>query len=316
MLRQRPRWQPTRLLEPRGQGACDTKSPWGDCAAQVHLEKRLEDGRPRPHTLTEAQLHELSFETREFSGAMLASLVNAGALAAGRAGREAVGYHDIANARPAAPLARPPRRLLGRPACSTGPRKQTCQGQRVPRASTYPCQCQSSAWRQQKERLRPVGFSGCSIQGRWRALPSSPYWRHVGPARRADRQRCISSDRSHPTADRRRARAQALEEERLGPRREPYSDERNLRLAVQEGATALVCSLLPAIEPVVLVRPPAARPARRRAPGAPPRARAGCLPPHVPPRSAAVAPHVAPADCAECAGARGAIGVSHTLTIP
>jgi len=164
--------------------------------------------------------------------------------------------------------------------------------------------------------LRPVGFSGCSIQGRWRALPSSPYWRHVGPARRADRQRCISSDRSHPTADRRRARAQALEEERLGPRREPYSDERNLRLAVQEGATALVCSLLPAIEPVVLVRPPAARPARRRAPGAPPRARAGCLPPHVPPRSAAVAPHVAPADCAECAGARGAIGVSHTLTIP
>jgi hypothetical protein len=80
--------------------------PLGDRAAQVHLEKRLEDGRPRPHTLTEAQLHELSFETRKFSGAMLASLVNAGALAAGRAGREAVGYHDIANARPAGP--RPP----------------------------------------------------------------------------------------------------------------------------------------------------------------------------------------------------------------
>lgn len=50
--------------------------------------------------------------------------------------------------------------------------------------------------------------------------------------------------------------AQALEEERLGPRREPYSDERNMRLAVQEGATALACSLLPAIEPVVLARPP------------------------------------------------------------
>ena len=50
------------------------------------------------------------------------------------------------------------------------------------------------------------------------------------------------------------AHAQALEEERLGPRREAYSDERCMRLAVQEGATALVCSLLPAIEPVVLVR--------------------------------------------------------------
>ena len=47
---------------------------------------------------------------------------------------------------------------------------------------------------------------------------------------------------------------QALEEERLGPRREPYSDDRSMRLAVQEGATALVCSLMPAIEPVVLAR--------------------------------------------------------------
>ena len=49
-------------------------------------------------------------------------------------------------------------------------------------------------------------------------------------------------------------RRQALEEERLGPRREPYSDDRSMRLAVQEGATALVCSLMPAIEPVVLAR--------------------------------------------------------------
>ena len=47
---------------------------------------------------------------------------------------------------------------------------------------------------------------------------------------------------------------QALEEERLGPRREAYSDDRSMRLAVQEGATALVCSLMPAIEPVVLAR--------------------------------------------------------------
>ncbi len=50
------------------------------------------------------------------------------------------------------------------------------------------------------------------------------------------------------------SRAQALEEERLGPRREPYSDERQKRLAVQEAATALVCTLMPAIEPLTLVR--------------------------------------------------------------
>ena len=48
--------------------------------------------------------------------------------------------------------------------------------------------------------------------------------------------------------------AQALEEERLGPRREPYSGERQKRLAVQEAATALICTLLPAIEPLTLVR--------------------------------------------------------------
>jgi hypothetical protein len=47
---------------------------------------------------------------------------------------------------------------------------------------------------------------------------------------------------------------QALEEERLGPRRDPYSDERQKRLAVQEAATALICTLMPAIEPVTLVR--------------------------------------------------------------
>ena len=51
------------------------------------------------------------------------------------------------------------------------------------------------------------------------------------------------------------AAAQALEEERLGPRREPYSDERQKRLAVQEAATALLCTLMPAIEPLTLVRP-------------------------------------------------------------
>ena len=49
---------------------------------------------------------------------------------------------------------------------------------------------------------------------------------------------------------------QALEEERLGPRRQPYSDERQKRLAVQEAATALVCTLMPAIEPVTMVRSP------------------------------------------------------------
>lgn len=49
---------------------------------------------------------------------------------------------------------------------------------------------------------------------------------------------------------------QALEEERLGPRRQPYSGERQKRLAVQEAATALVCTLMPAIEPVSMVRCP------------------------------------------------------------
>lgn len=67
--------------------------------AQVHLERRLDDGRRRPHTLSEEQLHTMSFETREYSGAMLASLVNAAALRAGRAGREAVTFNDLEQAR-------------------------------------------------------------------------------------------------------------------------------------------------------------------------------------------------------------------------
>ena len=46
----------------------------------------------------------------------------------------------------------------------------------------------------------------------------------------------------------------ALEEDQLGPRRPPYSDARQKRLAVQEGATALICTLMPAIEPVSMVR--------------------------------------------------------------
>lgn len=46
---------------------------------------------------------------------------------------------------------------------------------------------------------------------------------------------------------------QALQYDRLGPDRAPYSAGRQKRLAVQEAATALVCTLLPAIEPVVHV---------------------------------------------------------------
>ena len=46
---------------------------------------------------------------------------------------------------------------------------------------------------------------------------------------------------------------QALDWERLGPERKPYSDTRRRRLAVQEAATALVATLQPAIEPVVKV---------------------------------------------------------------
>ena len=53
---------------------------------------------------------------------------------------------------------------------------------------------------------------------------------------------------------------QALEEERLGPRRPSYSDERQKRLAVQEAATALICTLMPAIEPVTIVRDPPSSP--------------------------------------------------------
>ncbi len=44
----------------------------------------------------------------------------------------------------------------------------------------------------------------------------------------------------------------ALEIERLGPERSRYSDKARKRLAVMEAATALTCTLLPAIEPVVL----------------------------------------------------------------
>ena len=46
---------------------------------------------------------------------------------------------------------------------------------------------------------------------------------------------------------------QALQFDRLGPDRSPYSLGRQKRLAVQEAATALVCTMLPAIEPVVHV---------------------------------------------------------------
>jgi cell division protease FtsH len=45
----------------------------------------------------------------------------------------------------------------------------------------------------------------------------------------------------------------ALEIERLGPERSRYSDKARKRLAVMEASTALLCTLLPAIEPVVLV---------------------------------------------------------------
>lgn len=45
----------------------------------------------------------------------------------------------------------------------------------------------------------------------------------------------------------------ALENERLGPQRSKYSDKARKRLAVMEAATSLMCTLLPAIEPVVQV---------------------------------------------------------------
>ena len=45
----------------------------------------------------------------------------------------------------------------------------------------------------------------------------------------------------------------ALENERLGPLRSRYSDKARHRLAVMEAATALLCTLLPSIEPVMSV---------------------------------------------------------------
>ena len=46
---------------------------------------------------------------------------------------------------------------------------------------------------------------------------------------------------------------QALYQEMNGPESSAFSPERSRRLAVQEAATALVCTLMPAIEPVTLV---------------------------------------------------------------
>ena len=46
---------------------------------------------------------------------------------------------------------------------------------------------------------------------------------------------------------------QALYQEMNGPESSPFSPERSRRLAVQEAATALACTLMPAIEPVTLV---------------------------------------------------------------
>lgn len=45
----------------------------------------------------------------------------------------------------------------------------------------------------------------------------------------------------------------ALENERLGPERSRYGEPARKRLAVMEGATSLLCTLLPAIEPVTQV---------------------------------------------------------------
>ena len=44
---------------------------------------------------------------------------------------------------------------------------------------------------------------------------------------------------------------QALDQERLGPERAPFGEAARRRVAVMEAATALTCTLLPAIEPVM-----------------------------------------------------------------
>ena len=60
----------------------------------------------------------------------------------------------------------------------------------------------------------------------------------------------IQRDREEITTD---DVMKALEIERLGPERSRYSDKARKRLAIMEASTALLCTLLPAIEPVVLV---------------------------------------------------------------
>lgn len=58
----------------------------------------------------------------------------------------------------------------------------------------------------------------------------------------------------HATYQHLLVRVQALEDERLGPRKPGVqSPERRMRLAVQEAATSLACTLMPSIEPVVSV---------------------------------------------------------------
>ncbi|KAK9808335.1 hypothetical protein WJX73_003265 [Symbiochloris irregularis] len=65
----------------------------------------------------------------------------------------------------------------------------------------------------------------------------------AGLAGKAGREEVLQSDLQ-----------QALEDERLGPRKPGVqSPERRKRLAVQEAATALACTLMPSIEPVVSV---------------------------------------------------------------
>ena len=66
----------------------------------MHLGKKLPNGERRAYDISEEEFHELSFQFRRFSGAMLASIVNTAVLLAGREGRTTIVYHDLTRVRP------------------------------------------------------------------------------------------------------------------------------------------------------------------------------------------------------------------------
>jgi hypothetical protein len=74
---------------------------------QVHLTKRLPNGERRTYNISEEEFHEMSFEFRGFTGAMLANLVNTAVILAAREGRTVITFSDLTRVR----SSRPPKTL-------------------------------------------------------------------------------------------------------------------------------------------------------------------------------------------------------------